>query len=174
MTHPPEAGAALHLHPTTKWQQRRYLLCHWRYREARHSLLRSLLGWARPGVRRWRDWRTRRWRPPHLRMSCLLSRLHPGDILLDAGGAELFWLERMLAGQARPTVVYRGDIRLTAHFNYHPVETVWLLEQAGYRIQLLMADGPIERPEGWYAAFAAHVPGPWLLATPPTCQEAAP
>jgi hypothetical protein len=172
MPRPPDARHELH--PTNEWQRRRYLLRHWRHREAQDHLLRSLLGWARPYVWRWRDWRTRRWRPPHVSRAGLLHHLHPGAILLDAGGAELFWLEQMLAGQARPTVVYRADIRLTAQFNYHPVETVWLLEQAGYCVQLLIAEGPIARPDGWYAPFARHIPGPWLLATPLNRQEAAP
>lgn len=159
-------------HPTSEWQRRRYLLRHWRYREAQNHLLRSLLGWARPHVRRWRDWRTLQWHPPHMSVASLLHHLHPGAILLDADGAELSWLEQMLAGKARPTVLYRADIRLTAQFNYHPVETVWLLEQVGYCVQLLMEGGPVARPDGWYMAFAKHVPGPWLLATPPNRQEA--
>lgn len=107
-------------------------------------------------------------------MPALLSQLHPGDLLLEAGGAELFWLEQMLAGSARPAVVYHSDLRVTSQYNYHPVETVWLLEQAGYRVQVLTSNGPVARPEGWHAHFPDPMPGAWLLATPPAHQEPAP
>lgn len=162
------------LHPTTTAQLRCYLLRHWRYREARLRLLRSFLGWARPAVQSWRARRSRKWRPDHLSLSALLSLCQPGDLLLDADGAELFWLEQMLAGAARPVVVYRSDIRATARYNYHPVETVWLLEQAGYCVQVLTAKGPITRPKGWHERVPGHLPSPWLLATPPSGQESTP
>jgi hypothetical protein len=158
------------LHPVTAWQRRRYLLRHWRYAEAQRRLLRDLLGWARPLAQRLRAWQPHQ--PSPLSPSALLAWLHPGNILLDADGAELFWLERLLAGPARPVVVYRSDIRQTIRFTYHPVETVWLLEQAGYRVQLLTADGPTERQENWYNARPDGAPGPWLLATPSGRAEA--
>ena len=93
-----------------------------------------------------------------------------GALVLAADGGELAVLEALTAGiteNPAPTIVYHSDIRLTARFGYHPVETVWLLEQAGYEVLLLTDKGPVARPDDWFAPSPADAAGPWLLATPP-------
>lgn len=96
--------------------------------------------------------------------------LHAGDLVLDVGGDELSALAQTLGRPAndRPdAIAYRSDIRLTARYGYHPVETVWLLEQAGYQVRMLTASGPVARPEAWFAPPPEGMPGPWLLAALP-------
>jgi len=138
------------------------LLRQWRYPEARRLLWREVLRPLRPLARGRKG--------PAIPAAPAADPgrwLRPGNILLDADGAELFWLEQMVAAWVRPVVAYRSDIRLTARHGYHPVETVWLLEQAGYQVRLITASGPAARPDDWFAPAPAGAPGPWLLATPP-------
>ncbi len=162
-TAPPELYHSLH--PQKQGRRHRYLLRHWRYAEARRLLwqdltrrLRRLLGAQAAPVQ------------PRAPEPDLTRWLRPGDLALDAGGDELTRLEKALsqwAGEPLPAIAYHSDIRLTARYGYHPVETVWLLEQAGYQVWLLTADGPIARTSTWYMPQPDGGPGPWLLATPP-------
>ena len=95
------------------------------------------------------------------------SWLRPDDILLDAGGDELAWLDAWLARKPRPVVLAcRSDGRRTARFGYHPVETVWLLEHAGDKVRLRTKAGPTARPAGWHTGGPVNQAGCWLLATP--------
>lgn len=162
------------IHPEQWGRRPRYLLRHWRYAEARRRLLAELLGWVRYRLRRSR-WFQPPPPPPELSQAALRRWLRPGDILLDAGGAELAWLETTLARLPAglfPAIAYRSDIRRTGRYAYHPVETVWLLEQSGYQVWLLTTEGPVVRPGDWHAARPAGAPGPWLLATPPGYADA--
>lgn len=149
------------LHPSQPGRRGLYLLKNARHAEARRLLwegirsrLRHVLGRQPKPILTVAHVDPQRW-------------LEPGDILLDAGGAELFWLERtakgLISGPA-PAIAFCIDRLRTARFGYHPVETVWLLEQAGYRVLILGLSGPAERPRDWYDA---PPPGSWLLALPP-------
>jgi len=153
------------IHPPQQNRRDRYLLRYWRYAEARCLLWQNLAQRLRHRL----GFHTAPVQPGAAEPDPSLW-LHPDDLKLDAGGDELARLESVLhqrAGQPLPAIAYRSDIRLTARYGYHPVETVWLLEQAGYRIWLLSAAGPVARPEEWFAAQPAGAPGPWLLALPP-------
>lgn len=151
------------LHPQQRGRKLRYLLRHWRHAEARRTLWHMLAGWARSLL-------PHRPAPPPasaLSLRAMLRWLHPGVILLDADGDELAWLEGWLARRPGPVAIaYRSDSRRTARFGYHPVETVWLLEQAGYQVWLLTQAGPTARPVGWHTAGLDNRVGCWLLATP--------
>jgi hypothetical protein len=150
------------LHPRQRGRKPLYLLQHWRYPEARgilwRDIIRRLHGMLGAGTRiSAPDVDPRRW-------------LRAGDLVLDAGGDELSALAQTLARPANDrsgAIAYRSDIRLTARHGYHPVETVWLLEQAGYQVRLLTTSGPVARPEAWFAPPPEGMPGPWLLAAPP-------
>ena len=154
------------LHPHQRGRRLRYLVRQWRQVEARQQLLCDL--WRRV-------WSLMR-RPDSVQSLTdrpaldLMRWVCSGDILLDAGGDELAALAAMLArlpGSA-VTIAYQSDIRRTARFGYHPVETVWLLEQAGYQVQLLTRHGPVARPAGWHTPQAQNPDDCWLLAVPPS------
>ena len=160
-----QTGQPSSLHPQRRGRRVRYLLRHMGHGEARRLLWRDLTC---------RLHRTRGRHDIALQtdpaLSDLMRWLRPGDLLLDAAGDELFWLElllRQLSANQTPAIAYCCDSRLTARRGYHPVETVWLLEQRGYQIWLLTKDGPIKRPDGWYTLQPAGTPGRWLLAAPP-------
>lgn len=163
------SGPSRHLHPRQRGRWQLYLLRHWRQVEARRLLWHSL-------ANRWRQIRGRKPAPSPVPVEPR-HWLRPGDILLDAGGAELFWLQKtaraLLCGPA-PAIAYRSDMRLTAVFGYHPVETVWWLEQVGYQVWLLAAEGPRPRPTNWYIRPDEGAPAPWLLAVPLDALRAAP
>nr|MBP7688149.1 hypothetical protein [Thermoflexales bacterium] len=71
-----------------------------------------------------------------------------------------------LADAAAPVIIYQAAPAHLSTAAYHPVETVWLLEQHGYRVYLLTAQGLQMRPIGWQDDENV----PWLLAVPPTRQ----
>lgn len=156
------------LHPRQRCRKLSYLLHHWRHVEARRQLLHMLAGRARSLL----PFRPAPQPAPFQSPRAMLRWLRPGDILLDAEGDELAWLTALLERQPCPAAIaYRSDIRRTAGFGYHPVETVWLLEQAGYEVRLLQQDGPTARPVGWHTPHADSLPGCWLLATPFNLRE---
>lgn len=161
------------LHPRQRGRRQRYLLRHWRYVEARRLLWRDLVTRARSASRRVSvrlRGHSSRQRSAPTPLAPIKRWLRPGDLVLDANGAELFWLETLLSrlpARLTPAILYRSDVRLTARFGYHPVETIWLLEQANYQVRLLEQNVPIERPSGWYAPQTEDASSPWLLATPP-------
>ena len=149
------------LHPNRPGRRGFYLLKNARHPEARRLLWDGLVNRVRLGLGLRH--------PPSMIPACVdpLRWLEPGDVLLNAGGAELFWLEKAaerLIGGPAPVIAYCSDRMKTAQFGYHPVETVWLLEQIGYCVLCLGPTGPEERSEGWYDAQS---PGSWLLAVPP-------
>ena len=156
------ANRCTHLHPRQRGRRLFYMLQHWRYPEARRMLWQDIIRRLRRMLRSGApigtpDVDPRRW-------------LHAGDLVLDVGGDELSALAQTLSRLANDrsgAIAYRSDIRLTARYGYHPVETVWLLEQAGYHVRLLTTSGPVTRPEAWFAPPPAGMPGPWLLAAPP-------
>lgn len=151
--------AHVKLHPQQRGRRLRYLLRHWRHCEAWRAFWRMLADRTRSPLS---------CRPaPDLSPHVVLRWLRPGDILLDAAGDELAWLAALLA--ARPgavAIAYRSNNRRTARFGYHPVETVWLLEQAGYQVSLLTQAGPVARPVGWHTPGPDNQSGCWLLAAP--------
>ena len=153
------------VHPQEQNRRLRYLLRYWRYAEARCLLLQNLA--RRLRYRLGLHTTSAQARVPEPDPA---PWLRPGDLALDASGDELARLESILGRQTEkplPAIAYRSDIRLTARYGYHPVETVWLLEQAGYRVWLLTTAGPVARPEEWFAAQPVGASAPWLLALPP-------
>ncbi len=157
------------LHPSQRGRKTRYLLRHWRYAEAWRLLRHEWLGWLRPVRDRLRRWRSGQSAPVATSPTTFLHWLHPGDVVLDAGGAERVWLEAFVVRcpiGLSPAIAFKADPRCTVRHGYHPVETVWLLEQAGYEVWLLTMAGPVVRPAGWYMLLPNDSAAPWLLALP--------
>ncbi len=161
--HPLPIGPSLH--PRLRWRRWLYLLRHIRCAAARDQL-RAQIGVA---VRR----RLTRRKPSipsgtrHLPLpACAKDWLQPSDRVLKNGADLLSQIRSALADAAAPAIVYQTDPVHLATAACHPVETVWLLEQHGYQVYLLTAQGFQARPIGWHA----DANGPWLLAVPPTRQ----
>ena len=60
-------------------------------------------------------------------------------IKIDTEGAELFVLrgaERLLKALDAPAILYEGGV-LCKGFDYHPVESMWLLQKYGYSVFIL-------------------------------------
>ncbi len=157
------------LHPSPRGRKTLYLLRHWHYAEAWRLLRHNWLGWARPVRNRLRRWWAGRLDPWAMSLPALLRWLRPGDVVLDADGAERLWLEAFVTRApigSLPAIAFRADPRRTARHGCHPVETVWLLEQVGYQVWLLTPNGPVARPANWHALQPAGASACWLLAVP--------
>ncbi len=153
------------LHPRLRWRRWLYLLGHIHCVAARDQL-REQIGVA---MRR----RLARRRPSTASGACLSPLpacakdwLQPGDRVLKSGADLLPQIRSALAEAAVPVIVYQADPAHLATAACHPVEIVWLLEQHGYRVYLLTAQGLQMRPIGWYDDENVH----WLLAVPLTRQ----
>ncbi len=153
------------LHPRLRWRRWLYLLRHIRCAAARDQL-REQIGVA---VRR----RLARRRPSKASDTCLSPLpvwakdwLQSGDLVLKTGADLLPQIRSALADAAAPVIIYQAAPAHLSTAAYHPVETVWLLEQHGYRVYLLTAQGLQMRPIGWQDDENV----PWLLAVPPTRQ----
>ncbi|MHB8499882.1 MAG: FkbM family methyltransferase [Candidatus Acidiferrales bacterium] len=69
-------------------------------------------------------------------------------IKVDAEGAELRVLKgarKLLERTDAPLILYGGYSRCTAHFHYHPVEIMWLLEEYGYELFVLDPESRLVR-----------------------------
>jgi FkbM family methyltransferase len=64
------------------------------------------------------------------------SNVSKVDVMkVDVEGAELFLFRgarNLLEQPASPLILYESDAMLTRGFDYHPVESMWLLQQYGY------------------------------------------
>lgn len=153
------------LHPRLRWRRWLYLLRHLRHEAARDQL-RTQVGVA---MRR-RLARSGPAAPDGARPSPLPGSaagwLGSGDLVLESQADLLSRIRSALADGAAPVIAYRADPARLATVACHPVETVWLLEQRGYRVLLLTPQGLRARPAGWHAGGDA----PWLLAVPPERQ----
>ena len=61
---------------------------------------------------------------------------HADVVKIDTEGAELFVLrgaERLLKAADAPVILYEGGV-MSKGFDYHPVESMWLLQKCGYSV----------------------------------------